>query len=164
VGTNGTTGGNWKGAYGAQGYSLAAEGSSMPSFANVTLSGKSDHLWDYNPSDPAALQRVTSGRVAACWYAGESFEVAVNITDGSTRKVSFYSLDWDTQNRTQRIEVFDAATGVPLNSVNISSFQNGIYHSYDVKGSVRFKFVRTGPLNAVLSGMFFDAPSAPLPN
>ena len=108
------------------------------------------------------MQKVTaSDRLAACWYSGTSFETKVNITDGKKHKVSLYALDWDRQNRAQKVEVLDSATGAVLHTSNLSAFQSGAYLSYDVSGSVTFRFTCTGPHNAVVSGVFFDAPSAP---
>ena len=163
VSSNTTTGGTWKGTYGSQGYQLATEATQMPNYANVSFSGKTDHVWNWNTGDSAALQKGTaSDRLAACWYAANSFDVRVNITDGQTHKVSFYALDWDMANRTQRVEVLDSTTGAVLHTINQSSFQRGAYLSYDVKGSVTFRFTRTGPYNSVISGLFFDEPSAAL--
>jgi hypothetical protein len=76
--------------------------------------------------------------------------------------VSFYALDWDALNRAERIDVFDGTTGALLHSQNVAGFQDGKYLSYDVKGNTLFRFVRTGAANAVVSGMFFDPPSAGL--
>ena len=86
----------------------------------------------------------------------------MKITDGQTHKVSFYALDWDALSRAERIDVLDGTTGALLHSQNVTGFQDGKYLSYDVKGNVVFRFVRTGASNSVVSGVFFDAPSAVL--
>jgi hypothetical protein len=163
IGQTAVADGNWKGKYGAQGFRLAADASSVPAFMSLEVNGGATHVWNDSTTDAAALEREsTSGRIAACWYAAESVEVAVNITDGSTRKISFYSLDWDHQSRMQKIEVIDAGSGAVLHTTTYSGFENGVYHSYDVKGNVKFRFTRVGPLNAVLSAVFVDAGTAPL--
>jgi hypothetical protein len=160
---NTSTGGTWKGQYGVQGVHLAGEAARLPNYATVSFAGKADHVWNWSTTDSAALQKsLATDRLAACWYAGGSFDVRVNLTDGQTHKVSFYALDWDMQNRAQRVEVLDTTTGAVLHTQNLSGFQRGAYLSYDVKGNVTFRFVRTGPYNSVVSGMFFDAPSAAL--
>jgi hypothetical protein len=155
--------GTWKGVYGSQGYQLAGDATKIPSCAAVSVTGKSDWVWNWSTTDVSAVQRAAAAdRLAACYYAANAFDVAVKITDGQTHKVSFYCLDWDAQGRGQKIDVLDAATGAILNTTTVSSFQKGTYISWDVKGAVTFRFTRIGPLNAVISGIFFDAPSAAL--
>jgi len=157
------TQGSWKGAFGTQGYQLMQEGVSLPAFASVSASGKSDWVWNWSTSDASALQKASAtDRLAACFYSAPSFNINVGITDGQTHKVSFYCLDWDQANRSQRIDVLDATTGTTLNSLNLAGFEKGQYASFDVKGSVVFRFTATGPVNSVVSGIFFDPPSASL--
>ena len=162
LGTDTALRGSWKGALGTLGSQIITESAALPAFAAVSPSGKADHVWVWNSSHASALQKAVGGdRLAACWYSGGAFDIAVNLTDGQARKVSFYCLDWDNQSRTQRVEVLDS-TGAVIHTTNLSNFQAGAYLSYDIKGSVTFRFTRTGPHNAVVSGLFFDAPSAPL--
>lgn len=162
LGADTASGGNWKGAFGAQGYMIPGDATDLPTWANVSFAGKSDHIWKYAATDPGSLQKAsTSGRIASCWYSSGSFDVRLNITDGQPHKVTFYSLDWDRASRKQRIDVIDPASGAILDTVNISGFGSGIYHSWTVEGAVTFRFTRTGPYNAVAGGMFFDAESAP---
>jgi hypothetical protein len=164
LGANTATGGTWKGVFGREGFQLAGESAKLPSYAGgVTFAGKTDHVWNWSTTDTAALQKSSAAdRLAACWYASSSFDVRVNPTDTQTHKVSFYCLDWDMANRTQKVEALDSETGALLHSTTVSGFQKGTYLSYDFKGSVIFRFTRTGPYNAVVSGLFFDASSSPL--
>jgi hypothetical protein len=163
LGANTASGGTWKGVVGTQGYQIASEGTKPPSYATISFTGKTDHVWNWSTSDTAALQKgAASDRVASCWYAPASFDVRVNITDGQTHKVGLYALDWDIANRTQRVDVLDATTGAVLHSHTMTGFQHGTYMNYDIKGSVVFRFTRTAGSNAVVSGLFFDPPSAAL--
>jgi hypothetical protein len=163
IGVNTSTGGTWKTVFGKQGFEIAAEGAQSPSYANVTFSGKADHVWNWSTADTAALQKMSApDRVASCWYSGSTFDIRVNITDGRTHKISFYTLDWDDAIRAQRIDVLDASTGAVLHTTTLADFQRGAYLNYDIKGSVTFRFTRTAGPNAVISGFFFDAPSAAL--
>jgi hypothetical protein len=163
LGVNSTAGGTWKGAFGADGYQIIGETSRQPSYATVTASGKSDHVWNWSTADAAAVQRANSSdRLAACWYASSGFDLRVNISDSQTHKVSFYALDWDMNNRAQSVQVLDASTGAVLHTTSLSSFQRGAYLSYDVKGSLIFRFTRIAGANAVISALFFDPPSAAL--
>jgi hypothetical protein len=161
LGADTTRGGTWIGAIGAQGFQIASETAQLPA-ATVSSTGKSDHIWNWTTPDTAALQRSTgTDRLAACWYSSGSFEIRVNITDGQAHKLRFYCLDWDMAGRTQKVEALDAGTGAVLHSSNLASFQRGAYLAYDIKGNVIFRFTRTGPLNAVVSGLFLDPASSP---
>jgi hypothetical protein len=163
LGQNTTTSGNWKNAFGSQGYTVVGDSAKLPAFATTGQSGKADWTWNYSASATPALQKVsTADRIAACWYAGGSFNVSVNISDGLTHKVSFYCLDWDVAGRSERVDVLDGATGAVLGTTTLSNFQNGAYLSWDIKGNVTFRFTCLTGFNAVVSGLFFDAPSASL--
>ncbi|MFN7948939.1 MAG: hypothetical protein U0Z53_26535 [Blastocatellia bacterium] len=152
------TRGNWKGAYGSQGYRVIGEATSDPSWATITASGNQNWVWNASTSDTRALQKALSnGRIAACWYAASSFTIDVMATDSATHRVSLYVLDWDNANRAQKIEVLDATSGAVLDSRTIQTFGNGLYLSWDLSGAVRFRITRTGGPNAVVSGLFFGA-------
>ena len=57
IGGDETTQGNWKGVYGTDGFSLAADGTSLPSYAQVAFNGQSSHTWMASTLDLRALQR-----------------------------------------------------------------------------------------------------------
>ncbi len=163
LGSDSVTSGSWRGNYGKDGFQIIGDSTVLPGYASVSTFGKSDHIWNDATSDAAALQSNNSRyRIAACWYSGSSFDVGVNITDGQTHKVGFYAWDWDYGNRAQSVQAIDATTGAVLHTTTLSSFQRGTYLTYDVKGSVRFRFTRSAGMNALVGGLFFDAASAPL--
>ena len=69
-------------------------------------------MWNAQPgTDVRALQRATSGRIAACWYSpglvGGSFSIDVNLTDGAAHRVALYLLDWDSTTRVNRVDVLE---------------------------------------------------------
>ena len=68
---------------------------------------------------------------------------------------------WTTikTNRAQTIDVLDANTNTVLDTRNLSSFANGAYVVWNIKGHVKFRLTNTAgtAANAVLSGLFFDA-------
>ena len=73
-----------------------------------------------------ALKRaVAPGRLAATWFSGTQFDITVGLTDGEPHLVAFYGVDWDVRGRSQRLEVFDAATNALLDTRTISSFSGG---------------------------------------
>jgi hypothetical protein len=73
--------------------------------------------------------------------------------------VSVYAVDWDSQGRSETIQVLDGTTLAILDSQTLSPFTNGVWLSWDVSGHVKIIATDlTGP-NAVLSGVFFEPAS-----
>jgi RHS repeat-associated protein len=159
--TDTTTQGNWKGAYGADGYNVINDTTSYPSYAQVSVSGQNAYTWAASTSDVRAPLKAASNtdRLAACWYSSTPFFVDVNLTDGNAHRVAVYSLDWDGGNyRAERIEILDAATNAVLDTRDVSSYSSGMYSVWNLRGHVKIKITDTSPpgANAVISGLFFD--------
>jgi hypothetical protein len=95
-------------------------------------------------------------RVAACWY-GSAMNFDVWMSDTNRHLFSAYFLDWDDSGRQQRVEVLDAGTGVVLDARTVSNFGNGVYLTWEIRGSVRLRVTRLAGPNAVVSAFFFDA-------
>src|SRR6266545_4794428 len=161
VGTDLLTQGNWKGKYGSDGYAIFGDSTNYPAYAAVTPAGKLDYVWAAQPnSDPRALQRgVAAGRIAACWYSASSLSVDINLTDAASHRVALYLLDCDSNTRVTRVEVLDAATQQVLATQTVQSYQPGVYLLWNLQGHVILRFTKVGGANAVLSGLFFDAPA-----
>ncbi len=158
VGNDTTTAGSWIGKYGSQGYDLIDNAVSLPSSTAVIVTGATTYVWSSNTTDKRALQTPSgSSRIAATWYSSSSFSVDVNVSDGQVHQVAFYFVDWDAQNRAEKITVSNPATGAALaTSLPLAATQGGIYILYNVQGNVLFTFTRTGGPNAILSGIFID--------
>ncbi len=157
VGTDSTTGGDWIGKYGSDGYDLFVNSSALPSYVQMSASGESQYVWANPSTDPRGLQTSTGSRVAATWYSGSSYTIDLNFTDGKTHQVALYNLDYDTTSRSQAEQVIDAASGQVLGTVTVSNFSSGEYVVWDLTGDVQIKITNAaGSLNAVTSGIFFD--------
>jgi hypothetical protein len=158
IGKDTATGGSWKGVYGADGYDIINHAALYPGYAIATPGVKRDHLWAATTIDVRALQKPAklTDRIAACWYSTNTFQVDLALIDGLTHRVALYCVDWDRQNRAQIIEILDAANGSTLSSQSVTAFASGQYLIWDVNGHVIIRLTRTGPYNAVLSGIFFD--------
>ncbi len=115
----------------------------------MTLRGQNNYTWAANTSLPAALETSTgtpADRLAATWYAANSFEIDVRINDGQTHQIALYALDWNDGTRSQTIQLFDTVSGVQLDSRSITNFSNGVYLVWNVSGRVTIKVTRnTGP-------------------
>ena len=171
-----TTGGNWNGVYGSQGYILAPNNatypySKVPGYLIVTITSAQTYVWTGSTTDPRALQRppgaAGTGGIAACWFSGKAFTIDVGVTDGETHRLAFYLLDWDggTHGRVERIDAVNATSGATLDSRTVGQpaddtnpddqFHNGKYLIWDVRGHVTFTVTNLN-INAVVSGIFFD--------
>ena len=154
-----TTQGNWRGTFGSNGYNIAAETPSYPSFVQVSSSPAPAEtwVWDSAPSDSRALQRPSGvGRIASCWYTATSFVHDLNFIDGLSHQLALYVLDWDASSRIERIDVLDAATGAVLDTRTVSGFTGGQYIVWTVRGHVIVRVSWIGAVNAVGSGLFID--------
>ena len=159
-----TTQGNWQGRYGTDGYDIIGNQANLPTYATVTPAGQSNWTWASSTTDTRGLQIPQSGsttRTAACWYSSGQFTVDINLTDGQSHTVSLYALDWDSNSRSERVDVIDPNSGAVLDSQTLSSFNGGTYLSWSLKGHVQLRFTTLGGANAVVSGIFFGTPATP---
>lgn len=161
AGFDSSTKGSWINTYGSQGYSLANGPTSLPNWAQLSLSGQSGYTWNDPTGDGRALQKPGNPdeRFAATWYTFSSYDINLSLTDGQTHRVAVYNLDWDTNNaRVQKLEVIDGNTNSVLDSRSVSSFTNGVYAVWNIAGNVKLRVTNQGD-NAVTSGVFIDAAS-----
>jgi len=156
-----TTEGNWRGSYGADGYSVANDSQSVPSYASFVLQNQSNYTWAQSTGDVRALQTGGgTGGIASAWYSASSFSFDINITVGQTHQVAIYALDWDGLGRIESVQVLDAATEAILDTRSLSNFTNGIYAIWNISGHVRINVIGTSGTNAVASGAFFGGGTA----
>jgi YVTN family beta-propeller protein len=153
-----TTGGSWKGAYGADGYNIFNDSASYPGYVSVTPSGNASYIWSSSSSDGRALQKGLSptDRVAACWYSWGSFNIDLHFNDANTHQVALYLLDWDNYfGRSERVDILDSNNNV-LDSRSVSGFVGGQYLVWNMSGHVTVRIVNlNGNSNAVVSGLLF---------
>lgn len=163
VSTDAVTQGNWRGKYGALGYQIMGDGASLPAGMTVQGGAQQSFAWTSSTTEIRALQKTTSSdRLAACWYAGGTFTVDLNLSSVGGKRIAFYVVDWDRQNRRERFEFLDAVTGAVLDSRTVSDFQEGKYLVWDVQGSVRVRVTNVSGPNAVLMGIFVDQGPVPV--
>ena len=163
VGVDSTTLGNWKGAYGAEGYNVINDRESYPNFALVQPTGQTVTNFEDPSTDIRALQKsATADRIAAAW-SFYSMSIDVDFTDGLTHRLALYLLGWDNNGRYEQIEMLDPVTGQVLDSREISSFNHGKYVAWNVQGGVTIKLSNSGAGNSLVSGLFFDQGGTALP-
>jgi hypothetical protein len=165
LGIDRTTQGSWRStmAYGEAASAVYGDAMRWSSFWDMKFIGThgeswAEHIWAFNVTDPAALEKhTTSERLAACRYAGHSFTIELRpMWNPTTYKASLYFLDWDKANRVQKIEVVDLETNFILDVRHVSDFAQGAYYSWEAAGPVAFRVTRMSGPNAVVSGIFMD--------
>jgi hypothetical protein len=158
VGTDAATQGSWKGAYGADGYAIAAAAPEMapPAYAAVSVAGASEYVWSGSTTDVRAPQKpgAATDRIESAWYAG-SFTIDIDIRDGQAHRVALYAADYDPHGRVEQVQVVDAATGAVLDSRTLTSFAGGEYLVWNLGGHVQLRVTNVSGPNAVVSGLFF---------
>jgi hypothetical protein len=155
--TDSTTIGFWKGVYGADGFELAGDSSSDPSYVTVTHSGNSSYNWSAVTTDPRALQKAasTTDRIAACWCSSTSFSIDLSFHDANVHQVAMYMLDWEPLGRAERVDILDANNNL-LDTRPVTEFAWGHYLVWSLSGHVVVRVTATNAsFAAAASGLFF---------
>jgi hypothetical protein len=164
VGVDSTTGGDWTGTYGSQGYDVIGGSSSLPSDVQLSSGNTLETTPDTGTSNDEALQQSpSSSSTSNQWWvsntAANNLSVNLDFTDDETHEVSLYFLDWRSSGIDDVVTITDSNTGSILQQINLSSFGGGKYLNLDLSGDVTI--VLTSPLGAsqspVLNGIFFDS-------
>jgi subtilisin family serine protease len=159
IGTDTTTQGNWQNTYGDLGYVLPGVASSVPSFINfgtnaTTVLGRSSGA--LSPVTVFSSSTRSNGTLTTA--VGSSFDIAVNVTDGTTRKVSFYLLNPTSKATATRVQEINPNTAVVTASQDVSLAKSGEYVTFTISGSTTFRFnsLIAGVAPAV-AGVFFGS-------
>jgi hypothetical protein len=154
-----STQGNWPGVYGQAGAVVIGASQQPPPGVQLTPTNAALYTWAASTDDPRALQQDAQGadRIAACWYAAGAFSVAISIPAGQSYQLAVYIIDWDQLQRAEDLQVLNTATGKALNTQTLTSFVNGVYLVWRVRGQITLQVTNhSGPINAVISGLFFS--------
>ncbi|HEY6228327.1 MAG TPA: hypothetical protein VI282_14490, partial [Verrucomicrobiae bacterium] len=156
VKSDATTAGNWKGVYGAQGYSMAGAGASLPTYATVATAAP-QWTWSTQSTSASSLAMPgnTTSRIAACWYSATQVGFDLSLNDNQPHRISLYFLDATASGRQERVDVIDRATAAILDSRSLANFSTGVYLTWNITGNVSIRLTPTA-VNAVASGLFVD--------
>ncbi|MEW6155826.1 MAG: chitobiase/beta-hexosaminidase C-terminal domain-containing protein [Verrucomicrobiota bacterium] len=157
------TKGDWVDRYGGSGFQIMAGTTQLPAPVSADFSGVSTYIWQTTTAESRAplKSNSTTERTAACWY-GDHFSFGLMFLDGLMHQVSLYCLDWDRNQRVQRVEILKADSDEVLSSLTLREFADGKFLVWNVQGIVKFRFTRLEGNNALVSGIFFD-PQGELP-
>ena len=162
VRTDTTTQGNWIGTYGSQGYDIFAEANTFPSDDTVTLTEGGLWTWVSPTTQTRALQRpVGFIRTAAGAVAPSTLTLDVNLADGKWHNLALYFLDFYDSTTTEQVKLINPTTGAVLDTETVSSFYEGVYLVWHVKGNVVIQITCLSGPEAVVNGLFLDPASSP---
>ncbi len=170
-----STGGNWGGNYGKDGYVLCnydgggRDKKSLPEY--VTSLGyfrafpenglPEPRVWTSRTSDKRALaadERNSPERNATC-YSNPDNTMSVTIgTDGKREyQIALYFVDWERKGTRMAVEMFDADTLDLIAPVKIvANHAGGAYLIYKYGKSAKFRINKVRGDAVSLSGIFFD--------
>ena len=159
------TQGDWLPVYGAEGYLIAGDQTSNPSYVTPSISGQgiagTPSVTTFNNTSAEALVKASSPatRVAAAWSAASPIEIDLNCNDtSSVHQVALYWADYDPKAAGQTIDVLDA-NGIKLATQSVpATLTGGLYVVCNISGHVKIQISNAGG-NAVLSGIFFGGPT-----
>ena len=173
-----TTGGDWGGVYGKDGYILCnynGEGrdekvlppyvKSVEYYRAFPKSGLPDpQMWAAETADKRALapdKHNGSGRKAAGYSnSDQTMSVTIGIDGEREYQVALYFVDWNRNGCRQAVEMMDAGTLNQVAPVKIvDDFSGGAYLVYKYNKSAKFRINKVRGSLVTLSGVFFD-PSA----
>ena len=174
LGIDSTTSGNWGERYGKDGYVLCSYNTpgndiqELPPYVSFIEYQKNwAAQWAVDSNDYRALSPNHTNsypRNAGCIYTGDplptyqTMTVDIGISQYRNFQVALYFVDWDHQDRSAAVELFDYSSKKLIQPVQIiSDFRGGKYLIYEYNKSVRFRINQVRGINAVLSGIFFDS-------
>ncbi len=177
IGENRTTQGNWISLYGSDGYvlpyyssalsygrdnPLAADVASLPSYVSSYSKYGSNYWVQENPSldaralrDPAYPLDNTK-RKKQIVYSGTAFEQTFMLNDHDKHLFTIYTTDYgNVDSVTEKFELFDLQNNL-LESRTVNTIQNGVYLTFEVRGSFKIKATTLAGAAANIQGYFFD--------
>jgi subtilisin family serine protease len=164
IGVNTTIkGANWGQQFGSQGTYVVGDNNPnrLPSFvSSFTTTGATTKILSSNTGDVRGLTKPgnVKQKIAAYYYSATSFDINMTFSDTQTHLVTLYAADFENAHRSERISAINPATGAILSSQDLTSFSQGAFVTFSVSGSVTFRVQDLMGKNAVVSGVFVDAP------
>lgn len=165
LGRDDRTRGDWRAAYGSEGYAFCGVGiQSLPGYVKELRFGKEQHLrWKPGPDDMRALTGDGGEqRILGCVHTEDdracyqTFTADIILEHEREFTVALYFVDWDEKGRELAVEMFDGETRnlvAPLQALH--GYGGGVYLVYRYHRSARFRINHIRGLNATLSGIFF---------
>ena len=168
------TKGAWVKTYGLKGYALfGLKDPAKPEAEMVNLMTEKDGLlksltpvdcqakvW-LDTTEEARATQLPGGekKAAACYTNEKAMTIKMSPRDAAKPyQISLYCLDWDSNDRAQKIDVQNPATGASLldKPLEMSKFHDGAWARFTCCGEVNIVVTRTEGAGAVISALTVD--------
>jgi hypothetical protein len=162
VGTDRTTGGNWIGRYGQEGYVVILAATNYPSYATVVANNISDWVmsWDTTGDSETLLRPDGQTRLAAYWLSIRDAPLVLSFrfADSLTHRVSLYMVDYKNGQRSGTVDLMDPFSNRVFSSLYFTNVVLGEYVTMDVRNFVDVRISPGTVGGVVMSGLFFSTP------
>jgi hypothetical protein len=163
VGEDRSTRGEWIGPYGNIGQVIPAGWTNLPPQLTVEADALT-WVFGFPTSVPGSL-RVTLDSdelFAGCYFVNADVPLTMQISalDAHPTRLSLYFHDWLGPGRAEQIQILDAATAETLDTREITSFTEGAYLTWNIRGQVRVVIRSRNDYNTIVSAIFFDPPES----
>ncbi len=154
--TDSETEGHWKPRYGTDGYVFPNTATNLPPYALIDSGTASLSTYLPASNDERSLELPdASARALAGWSSMTSFTLDLNLTDNGNHQVAFYFWDWNHSNRTELVEIFDAATTNLLDRRVVKDFDNGQWWVWQINGHVQVRFTNLSGPDCLVNALAF---------
>lgn len=162
--TDTLTKGTWMNTYGDVGYLLPGAENVLPSFFTVTTPNAqlTSPGLSRNPLLPETAGSLTLRSTG--YYSSDAgiFDLNLNITDGSTRPVTFYVANTNPAPRAQRLTLLNPATNAVVSSVDVTiAGRSGTYVTLNLSGNNTLRVKALGPDAPSINGIFVNSSLQP---
>lgn len=163
IGTDTTTGGNWIGRYGDDGYVVIGAATNLPSYVQLTTDNVFFNVVSWNTTAPETLLRPDgTSRLQAFW--GQNHHTPMTLSfrfnDSTARRVSLYMCDYNNGARSGTLELIDPFSGRVLASSYFTNFAKGKYITLDLRNFVDVRLTSEYEFRytVFVNGIFFSTP------
>jgi hypothetical protein len=104
------------------------------------------------------LDQASGTGLASCWHDPDRLTLAVTPPDERPYRLAIYLLDYDRNGRAMEAVVRDETGVLDRQMISTAETDRGIYLRWTIRGKVTIELNKKAGFNAVLSGVFVDAP------
>ncbi len=161
IGVDYNTKGNWRNAYGADGFYLIGGEHKLPKYmTNQSIKFRNAHLlvWDSDSTDERALENpATNRRIMVYQENDKEFDINIIIPGQLKRRVTLYFVDYERFNTELIVQVLDKNTNKLLGETKLVQVDAGVYVTYRACGDIILKIRKVKGRLALVSGIFFQS-------
>jgi hypothetical protein len=164
IGTDTTTGGNWIGKYGDEGYVIIGAATNLPPYVALEKDNVYFNVVSWNTTEPETLLRPDgNSRLQAFWGQNHHTPMTLKfrLNDSTVRRISIYMCDLNNGTRSGTLDLIDPFTDRVLSSSYFTNFAKGKYITMDVRNFVDVRLTSEYEFRytVFVNGIFFSTPT-----